>query len=83
MNHKKEVEERNVKKVEKKKENAEEKQHKPPKNIDEDKLAQTITQNYLLYDKVGSNKLFYDLIYNPSRTKFLLKKANFIIFNNF
>ena len=25
------------------------------------------------YDKIGSNKLFYDIIYNPSKTNFLLK----------
>ena len=30
------------------------------------------------YNKIGSNKLFYDLIYNPSQTKFLseAKKVN-------
>ena len=59
MNHKKEVEERNVKKVEKKKENAEEKQHKPPKNIDEDKLAQTITQSD--YGKMDLDFLIHKL----------------------
>ena len=25
------------------------------------------------YNKFGSNKLFYDVIYNPSKTNFLLK----------
>ena len=25
------------------------------------------------YEKIGSNKLFYDVIYNPTKTKFLIK----------
>ena len=29
------------------------------------------------YNKIGSNKLFYDIIYNPSETKFLLKAKQF------
>lgn len=29
------------------------------------------------YSKMGSNKLFYDVIYNPSRTKFLSKAQEF------
>ena len=29
------------------------------------------------YDEIGGNKLFYDLIYNPKQTKFLLKAQEF------
>ena len=31
----------------------------------------------LNYAKVGTNKLFYDIVYNPSKTKFLLKAKQF------
>ena len=30
----------------------------------------------LNYDDIGPNKLFYDIIYNPGKTKFLLKGKN-------
>ena len=29
------------------------------------------------YESIGSNKLFYDIIYNPSRTNFLSKAKQF------
>tara|TARA_Y100000741_G_scaffold62997_1_gene44846 strand:+ start:297 stop:671 length:375 start_codon:yes stop_codon:yes gene_type:complete len=29
------------------------------------------------YNSIGSNKLFYDVIYNPKQTKFLLKAKQF------
>ena len=29
------------------------------------------------YDDVGANKLFYDVIYNPGQTNFLLKAKQF------
>ena len=29
------------------------------------------------YEKIGSNKLFYDVIYNPKKTRFLLKAKQF------
>ena len=38
------------------------------KNDDEIKLN---------YDDIGPNKLFYDVIYNPSKTKFLSKAKQF------
>ena len=31
----------------------------------------------LNYAEIGTNKLFYDIIYNPSKTKFLLKAKQF------
>ena len=31
----------------------------------------------LNYEKIGSNKLFYDVIYNPKKTRFLLKAKQF------
>ena len=31
----------------------------------------------LNYTDIGSNKLFYDIIYNPSKTKFLSKAEQF------
>ena len=31
----------------------------------------------LNYEKIGSNKLFYDLIYNPIQTNFLVKAKKF------
>ncbi len=32
---------------------------------------------YLDYKEIGKNKLFYDIIYNPKKTKFLLKAKEF------
>ena len=50
------------------------------KNIDFDMIINTTSlglknedQIKLDFSKTGSNKLFYDVIYNPSKTNFLLK----------
>ncbi len=48
--------------------------HLCSKNFNQPKLNLDIIDVFKLdYNKIGTNKLFYDLIYNPSKTNFLTK----------